>query len=226
MITNKLLGIAALAAALVFPATAAAGNQAGDWLLDLRIANVDPNDDSGPVFVGGQPVPGSGVKVDDALTLDISIARMMTDRIALELLVDITSKHDITATGATLGPLGKIGEIRTLPPTLFVQYHFSPSGNVRPYVGAGLNYTTFLDEETSSSLDAALGNSSLSLDDSWGIAVQAGVDIDITPSMYLTFDLKWIDIDTEAVIRSPAGRVEVDVDVDPWVYGAGIGWRF
>jgi len=44
--------------------------------------------------------------------------------------------------------------------------------------------------------------------------------------MYLTFDVKWIDLDTTAVIRSPAGRVSVDVDVDPLVYGAGVGWRF
>ncbi|MDH3282995.1 MAG: hypothetical protein OEQ18_17970 [Gammaproteobacteria bacterium] len=100
--------------------------------------------------------------MDDAPTLDISIARMLTDHIALELLVDITSKHDLTATGATLGPIGKIGDIHTLPPTLLLQYHFIPQGTVRPYIGAGLNYTNFVDEDTSSCLDAALGKSSLS----------------------------------------------------------------
>ncbi len=225
MNSPNFLRIASLLAALTVPAAASA-YQAGDWLVKLRLANVDPNDDSGAVFLGGQPIPGSGVTVDDAPTLDISIARMLTDRIALELLLDVTSKHDLTATGATLGPIGKIGDIRTLPPTLLLQYHFAPQGKVRPYIGAGLNYTNFLDEETSASLDAALGRSSLSLDDSFGLAVQAGVDVDLTSSLYLTFDLKWIDLDTTAVIRSPAGRVTVDVDVDPFVYGAGIGWRF
>ncbi len=225
MNSTNFLRIASLLAALTVPAAASA-YQAGDWLVKLRLANVDPNDDSGAVFLGGQPIPGSGVTVDDAPTLDISIARMLTDRIALELLLDVTSKHDLTATGATLGPTGKIGDIRTLPPTLLLQYHFAPQGKVRPYIGAGLNYTNFLDEETSASLDAALGRSSLSLDDSFGLAVQAGVDVDLTSSLYLTFDLKWIDLDTTAVIRSPAGRVTVDVDVDPFVYRAGVGWRF
>ena len=186
----------------------ASAYQAGDWLATVRIANVDPDDSSGPIFIGPDPVPGSGVKVDDALTLDISFAYVFAPNWAVELLLDITSKHDISATGPDLGPLGKIAEVRPLPPSLLLQYHFLPDSKVRPYVGAGINYTNLVSEETSASLDNALGgSSSISLDDSFGLALQGGIELDLSDTWFLTVDLKWIDLDTTAKIDSPAGRV-------------------
>ncbi len=218
----------ALSAGAAMLATCSAfAYDAGDWLIKGRLANIDPDAKSGPVVIGGAPVPGSGVDVDDGLSLDISIAYMLDPYWAVELLLDITSKHDVTATGATLGGLGKIAEVRALPPTLLLQYHFLPTAKIRPYVGAGVNYTDFRDEKTSDSFNGALGGpSDIGLDSSWGLAAQAGVDIDLTNGWFLTLDLKWIDIDTTAKINSPSGAASVDIDLDPWVYGIGLGRAF
>lgn len=71
---------------------------------------------------------------------------MIKENIAIELLAATPFSHDIKGTGALAG-VGKVGETKQLPPTLSVQYHFSPKASVRPYVGAGINYTIFFSEK-------------------------------------------------------------------------------
>lgn len=201
-------------------------HQAGDWIVKGGIANVDPDGSSGPIVIGGMPQAGTGVSVDSAPTVYINLGYAFTDNLVVEVLGDITSKHDVNATG-NLAALGKIVEVKTLPPTVTLQWHFSPNGRFQPYIGAGLNYTNFLSEKTTGSLNNALGGpSSVSLDSSWGLALQAGADIMLNDKWFLNFNLYWIDIDTTAKISSPAGPVSVDVGVDPWVYGIGIGTTF
>ncbi len=113
-----------------------------------------------------------------------------------------------------------------LPPTLTLQYHFIPSGKFRPYVGFGVNWTVFYSEDASSALTTAIGPTSVSLDDSFGWAAQAGADIDLSKRFFLNIDVKYIDIDTTATLRTGALVNTVDVDIDPLVVGVGIGFRF
>jgi outer membrane protein len=102
-----------------------------------------------------------------------------------------------------------------------------PQGAVRPYIGAGINYTLFYSEDASTSLEGAVGPTRVSLSDSFGWAAQAGVDIDLSKSMFLNLDIKYIDMDTTARLRTTAaGSQRVRVNIDPLVVGAGIGFRF
>lgn len=214
------------AAGLILAAAPAAAWEAGDWLVRARLINVSPDDSSGPISIAGAPVAGSGVSVDSAVTLDIDFTYMFTPNWGAELLLDLSSRHDISATG-TLGGLGKIANARVLPPALLLQYHFNPNGKVQPYAGAGINYTYFFDENASASLAGALGGSArVSLDSSFGLAAQAGADIDLNNGWYLNLDVKYIDINTTANITSPVGLTRVGVDINPWVYGIGVTKRF
>jgi outer membrane protein len=203
---------------------------AGDWLVRGRIININPSDDSENATSNGIPVPGTTVTVDDAFTLDIDITYMFTQNIGAELLLDIPTKHDVSSEGPTLASLapGNILSTRVLPPSLLLQYHFLPNEQVRPYVGAGLNFTYFFDEEATASLDKGLGGvTDLELDSSFGWAVQAGVDFDMGNDWFINADVKYIDINTTASFKSGAlGNVEVDVDINPWVLGLGVGRRF
>ncbi len=113
-----------------------------------------------------------------------------------------------------------------LPPTLTLQYHFAPDAKVRPYVGAGVNYTIFYDEDASGALEGAIGSTKVSADDSFGYAVQAGVDIDLGERFFLNLDAKYIDIDTTAKLRTGALVNRVNVSLDPVFAGIGIGMRF
>ena len=95
-------------------------------------------------------------------------------------------------------------------------YHFNTDAGVRPYVGVGLNYTTFFSE------DATAVISSIKLDDSFGLALQAGVDVDINDKWYFNAAVRYIDIETTATTN--LGKI--DVDIDPYVYQIGVGMRF
>jgi outer membrane protein len=150
--------------------------------------------------------------------LSFTLGYMMTDNIGIEVLGALPFKHEIRGTG-TLAGLGEIAETKHLPPTVSVQYYFMPQGAVRPYVGAGVNYTYFFDEETK----GALAGTSIDLDDSWGLAGQVGVDIDISNNWFVNADGRYIDIDTEA--RLGTGE-QVDVQIDPWVFTLAVGRRF
>lgn len=209
---------AAAFAAMAAPAAAAPG----DLLVRLRGIYVAPQDDSGGVLPA---VPTGSVTVDDAIVPELDFTYFLTNNIAAELIL-ATSPHDIHGAGALSG-LNKIADTMALPPTLTLQYHFIPDGRVRPYVGAGVNWTIFYSEDSKASLEGALGGpTDVSLDDSFGWAVQAGVDFDITDRVFMNLDVKYIDIDTTATLNTGGAINTVDVEIDPLIFGVGFGMRF
>ena len=146
----------------------------GDWLLHVRAININPSDDSSFLNVDGSDLAGTGVTVDNNNSLDISIGYMLTDNIAIELLADLSSKHDVNVFGlpsALNVPDGtKVVDTNVLPPTVFLQYQFNPKSKIRPYAGVGLNYTLFFNDDLTSSAKSALGASNLDIDSSFGFA--------------------------------------------------------
>ena len=209
-----------LTVAVLLSAGPALALEKGDLLVRGRLIHVSPNDDSGEVTT----LDGSGVTVDSATTLELDFTKMLTDHWGLELILG-TTKHDIDAAGS-IEALGNIGDTGVLPPTLTLQYHFLPDGTVRPYLGAGLNYTLFYSESSSDSLDGALGATSVSLDSSLGLAAQTGMDIGLGETWFLNFDVKYISMTTEATLNSGGTIRTVDVDINPWVFGIGVGRSF
>jgi outer membrane protein len=193
-------------AAAVVPAHAV---QKGDWLIRGGLGHVSPTGESGTV-----PVVGGKLEADDSTNLAINFTYMLNDNLGVELLGALPFSHDLKHDS-----LGKVGETKQLPPTLILLYNFSPKSGVRPYAGIGLNYTTFFSEKTT----GALAGTSLKLDDSFGLAVEAGVDVDINKDWFFNASLWRMDIDTEAE-SSLLGKF--DVPIDPWVLFVGVGKRF
>lgn len=212
------LTILVVAGLVLFGATAHAADK--NWLVRGRILNVSPNDKSGSVT----GIPGSGVGVDSDTTLELDFTYLFTTNWGAELILG-TSKHDLNGQGS-IGTLGKIGSARTLPPTVTAVYQFTPNAAVRPYAGIGINYTRFYDANTSSSLNAALGPTTAKLDSSWGMAGQVGVDMDITKDWFINLDAKYIRMDTTIRLDSSGTTRTVNVDLNPWFFGLGIGTRF
>lgn len=198
--------------------------EAGDWLVRGRIINVNPNDDSGNLYIGGASTGSEGVEVDSDTVPELDITYMLTRNWGLELILGY-SEHTVKA-HKTWSALGDVIDTKVLPPTLTLQYHFLPDSTVRPYVGLGVNYTYFFDEEVSGSV-LDIPGADVKLDSSWGLAAQAGVDVALNQDWFVNFDVKYIDIDTEAHFSgTPVGRAKITADIDPFVWGIGIGRRF
>ena len=208
--SRSLILASLLAPAALVPAHAMAANadvSAGDWLVRGGLTYVSPKSDNKDLAVAGNVDVGSDTRPTGSITY------MFTDNVGLELLAAIPFKHDIRTEN-----LGKIGSVRHLPPTLSAQYHFNTASNARPYLGAGINYTYFFDEDT-----ADVTGKDIDMDDSWGLALQAGVDLAIADDWFLNAEVRWIDI--ESTVRLDGDRLGT-VEIDPWTFGMHIGYRF
>ncbi len=189
------------------------------WVFRGTVAYVAPNDDSGPVL------GNDGVNVDSSLGLGLSLTYMVNTNWGVELLAATPFTHDIVGTGALAGL--DIGEAKQLPPTLSLTYNWGDT--TRYHVGAGINYTEFFQEKTSSALTSALGaqSTALKLNSSWGLSLQVGFDTPISENWDLSATVYLKDIDTKAdVFVNGAKATTVDVQIDPVVWTLGVSTRF
>jgi outer membrane protein len=213
-IAAPLLGLAAFCAAA--PAVA---QQKGDVLVRVRAIMVSPNESSS----GVQPsFPGARIGVTDSYAPELDFTYMISDHIGTELI--LATKHQLQGRGS-LAALDHVASTWALPPTLTLQYHFAPHAKIRPYVGAGVNYTIFYSSKADRALNSAIGDTDVHLKDSFGYALQAGIDIDITKKLFANIDVKYIDIDTRARLTTGALVNRVDAGIDPLVFGIGLGFR-
>lgn len=193
------LALAAACAALASPALA---QSQGDWTFGIGVINVNPKSDNG-TLAGAATTIGSDTQI--SLTAEYFIR----DNLGIELLAATPFEHDISIAG--------VGNATTkhLPPTLSLNYHFPTKGKIKPFIGAGINYTTFFEEET------ALGV--LELKDSWGFAVQAGADWQISDRGAMRLNVRYMDIDTDAYL---GGASIGTAEIDPVTIGVSYVHRF
>lgn len=190
-----------LAVAAAVPAAQA--QDAGEWIWRAGVHTVQPKSDNHAI-----------VNVDSAAMLTFNGTYMFASNWGVEVLAALPFEHDINLNGG-----GKVAETKHLPPTVSLQYHFNPNGTIRPYVGAGLNYTVFFSEDTT----GALAGTKLELDSSFGPAAQLGLDVALNSDWFINADVRWMDIDTKAKL----GGVGIGtVEIDPYSFGVSLGRRF
>lgn len=195
------------------------------WQIRARILGVFPYE-SGDLSVGGAPLAGD-VDIDAGYVPELDISYFFTDNISAELILGVTP-HDVKATNvaAVGGADVDLGDVTLLPPTLTLQYHFRNESNFTPYIGAGLNYTLFFDENPGPVAD------DIDYDPSCGGAVQLGFDYDldgVPGGWLLNFDVKkiWINTDVTVDFTTALGaKVNADVDINPLVVGLGFGYKY
>ncbi len=207
--------IGVMIALLVVPAVADAQN----WILRVRGISIDPDDSSGEIGA-----TGSTIDVDSATTIEVDITYLFSSSFGIEVIA-ATAKHDLTASGGALDG-ADLGAVTHLPPTAVLQWYVIPEGVINLYVGAGINFTTFYDYDLSADL-AGLGVTDIEFDDSFGLAGNAGINLNLGERWMLNADVKYIQIDTEADIKVGNDSLDVvSVDINPWVFGVGVGVRF
>lgn len=210
----------------------------GDWVVRLRTVSVNPNEDSrlgttvNDLLGTTAMSPGAELSVSENTIPEIDISYYFNKHIAAELILAFGTEHNVRIKDDNLSTIGNqsLGSVDALPPTLTLQWHFSPDETFDPYVGAGINYTFMLDRYARGTRGAIAGNKIRIDRDSWGYALQAGLDINLTDDWLINADVKYLGIDTDVELRGAAtGNVwrKVDsLDIDPWVIGVGIGKKF
>lgn len=179
----------------------------GDWLIRVRALGVLPDEDQ------DLSLAGLNIGVSDAVVPELDISYFFTPNFAAELILG-TTPHRVKTSGAAGLNLGKVW---LLPPTLTLQYHVTYFEHFKPYVGAGVNYTIFYGATSGDAAD-------IDYENSFGFALQAGVDIPLSDNFYFNVDVKKIWLSTDVTVTGPA--VTGSVDLDPWLVGAGFGYRF
>jgi outer membrane protein len=180
----------------------------GNWLVRGRAVQL--NFDNGQS--SGLPLNGTTkVEAVDRWIPEVDISYFFTKNIAAELVLTYPQNIDINVGGT------KSGTIKALPPSLLLQYHFTDLGAFKPYVGAGLNYTIF--SKRSNILNGAASVDS----NSFGLAAQIGADYALSKNWSLNVDVKYVQMKTDVTLNgSKIGKV----DLDPMLYGIGVGYRF
>ncbi len=189
----------------------------GDVLIRLGAAGVYPNDRS--TDLNNLDIIHAKVGVSNAWSAGLTVSYMATENIGVGVVAAWPFKHDIRGERGISG-LGKIGDTKQLPPTLLAEYHFFPKEIMKPYVGIGLNYTWFFDTNAEAPLD------SLDLENSWGLAVEAGVDVFLKDDWFINIAGWYMDIDTDAKAKIGSTTTKSHVNIDPAVVMFAIGKRF
>ncbi|MFJ5445150.1 OmpW family protein [Methylobacillus methanolivorans] len=191
---------------LLLPVAAAADTEAlSPWQARAGISLIAPKSNNGSILDNT-----ADVTLSNRVGPTVNIAYFITPHWAIDLLGGLAFKHQIDVNGS------RAGEAKHLPPILSLQYHFRPEATLRPYVGLGLNYTTFLDEKLDNGAKLKLG-------DSWGPALQAGLDYALDNHWTIGADIRYARINTKVKIN---GLDAGDVSINPIVYTLNVGYRF
>lgn len=207
----------ALAAGLAMASAAQAQDfqpkEKGTVLLNVRLTDVDP-EAGNDLLTATNVDTGLNAEVSSNVMPTIGLTYFLTDNIAIEAIAG-TTKHKITASGVP------VADTWVLPPVVTVQYHFNPKGRVSPYVGAGINYMLFYGTKDKT------GFQDTKVDNGFGYALQAGVDVATTGPWSVNLDVKKVYFQTDATTTlKPATKLHSSVDLNPWVVSVGFGYKF
>lgn len=211
--------------ALGVAAPAVHAHEAGDIIVRAGSIWVVPDEDSQRLKINDGSVSGTKATVGSDTQLGLNFAYMLTDHFAVELLAVTPFTHTVGVRG--LGALdGKLADVKQMPPTLsLVYYPLKSSYAFQPYVGFGVNYTMFLGNNLTGERHAQ-GFSNMHMSNSWGWAAQFGADYMLTDSIMVNAQVRYIDISTQARVHHGANEVKADVNIDPWLYMVGLGYKF
>lgn len=226
---HGLMTVAALAAGLALSAPSAmAGDSNGNFQIKAGLTGVWTDDETNSLKTStgvNLLAAGASASTDDIAIPTLTLTYFFNNNIAVELFCCF-GQTSIAGEGILSGA-GEIAETWMFPPILTLQYHFDAMGAFRPYVGVGAEWIHYFDEKTGGN---GLGAASVDLEDSFGFALQAGVDVDLGAGWSLGLDVKKVWEDTDVTWRAAAAAGGADVranhDIDPLIATVNVGYRF
>jgi outer membrane protein len=225
----KTLAVLAAAIALSSPALA---HERGSIIVRGGIMHISPDVSSSSIRLNGTKYPGSKADIDSGTQLiNLTGSWIFTPHLGLGVTLGGGYRHDIKTSGVSSPRLssGRLGEVSQQSTIATLQFFpMNPQSGFQPYIGIGLNYTSFYDGRVSNRMRDLGYKRSMDTTDSVGLAAEIGVDVAITKKLYLSANVSKIKARTEVEAESRHGhdRVRFDLDTDPWLYFVGVGYRF
>lgn len=207
----KVLHKTLLLSLAVAAASPAFAYEAGDIIVRGGVVNVSPD-----VGTDAGLAPFK-LDVEDNTQLGLTATYMVTPKIGVELLAATPFEHHVTANGTV------IGSTNHLPPTVSLQFYPLDNATVQPYIGAGINYTFFFEDDLNAVGQAATSTSEMNLTSSVGLALEAGIDVKVAENVVVNASVWKIDINTDLELDGvKAGEIELD----PLGVMIAVGYKF
>lgn len=185
----------------------------GDWIVTARMTDVSSSADDAILTSAGADT-ALKVDVEHDVMPTLGFTYFLTDQISVEAILGAT-RHQIRAQGGATDVA--VHETWVLPPVVTLQYRPMPEARVSPYVGAGVNYMLFFDGKDQNGFQVGL-------EDGFGYALQAGVDVAVVGPWSVNLDAKKVWFQSDASIN--AGALQSQVNLDPWVLSVGLARKF
>jgi len=219
-------------ALLMITGISAFAQQKNEWNIRLRGIGVIPQESATISVIGGD------INLSNAYVPELDFTYFFANNFSAELILG-TARHNVKTVGSNLTAIGgaasanvDLGKVWLLPPTLTLQYHLPTKCTIKPYLGAGINYTIFYGVNKGPVVQGVDYKNTASF------AAQAGVDVNISKNVFLNIDLKKLMLSTTATVDAsnltPAGspglapvlrNIKADVNIRPWIVGFGVGYR-
>ena len=181
----------------------AAFAQEGPWMVRARAVGLD---------MANKDATGLGLTVNNKTIPEVDVTYFFNKNLAAELILTVPQKQTVNSSVLA----ADIGTFKHLPPTLTLQWHFDGNADVKPYVGAGINYTR-ISKVNLTAADASLDNHN------WGGALQAGIDFPIDKNLSFNIDVKKVYLQTNVYV---SGLDRGVLKLNPSLIGVGLGYRY
>ncbi len=177
--------------------------------------------------------PGANIDAKDVETLYLAYVRRLSAHFDVELTLGYPPLQKTVGKGpATLGSVPYSGQViataRWLAPSALLEYEFlGEDAKVRPYIGAGINYTAFYDRDSTAQGNAASGGPTrLSLTSSVGAVGTVGLNYYIAHNwhMYASYSISKVSTDLSA---DTAGVIRTThINFGPQALVVSVGYSF
>jgi outer membrane protein len=224
-LNKKHLSLGCMLASLLACNTVQA-QSAGSWMVRAGATRMAPDVTSGDL--SAPSLAGTTSDVGSSTRLGGGITYMYTDHFSVDVPVALPFKHALTGNGAIAG-VGKIGEVKALPVTVFAQYRFGEANHqFRPYLGAGPTYAKFFKERSTATLSALTGGTpanptTLSVKSKLALSLQAGLSVAVNDQWFVDASVAKTFLKTRTTLST--GQT-LDIQLDPFSVGVAVGRRF
>lgn len=224
-----------VAAVTVLAASGAFAQKAGDDIVSVGLASINPDTKVGPLTnsVGGAlqvAVNGATAKVSNETTVSVSWLRMYTDNVGVELTLGIppTMTQDLTTPATGAHP--SAAKIDLWSPAVVGKYFFGGSQDkLRPYLGLGVAHVSFHNVKIVGDTTVQhLGGNGGSFTSSWTPVYNAGMLYNFDEKWSLSGSVSYLPVKTSVTFTGQTGYGSTtgDVKINTTDYVVRVGYRF